>query len=252
NASAEPVTRKSPRERPATAKSGICSANDAITDGIAHVASVPTTTSGSVKPAGSNLEKSGPDPKRDDDDAQERIDDSAPICVNDSPAPRARTGWNVFVTALRPLMKNMTSTPTQTAIGRRASRLQDCRSFLAGAAAFERACETATPRAIKSAPTSGVAARTKNVGRSPIASPSPPPSTPAAMLPSPVAPENQPIAAAVETPPGGRATSSASCAVVATDQPRPLSPISSAKTTGSVTKGTSANAAAESAPPASR
>src|SRR5207247_11209405 len=132
------------------AKSGSCSANDPITDGIAHVASVPTTTRGKVSPAGSKREKSGPDPKRDDDDAQERIEDSAPICVSDSPAPRARTGWNVFVTALRPLMKNMTRTPTQTAIGRRASRLQDGRSLRACAAPSESASEAATPRAIKS------------------------------------------------------------------------------------------------------
>ena len=45
------------------------------------------------------------------------------------------------------------------------------------------------------------------------------------MFPSPVAPENQPIAAAVGIPPGGRATRSASWAVLAIDQPRPFSAI---------------------------
>jgi hypothetical protein len=71
-------------------------------------------------------------------------------------------------------------------------------------------------------------------------------------LPSPVAPANQPIAAAVVIPAGGRATSRASCAVDAIDQPRPFSPISAASATGRWKSGTSANAAADSAPPASR
>src|SRR5581483_5015586 len=81
---------------------------------------------------------------------------------------------------------------------------------------------------------------------------SPPPITPASALPSPVAPENQPIAAAVDAPPGGRATSTASCAVVATDQPTPFSTISSVNASEPCTNGTSANAAADSAPPATR
>src|SRR5207247_10257122 len=101
-----------------TRKSGTWSRNDEITLGIAHVASEPATTSGSVRLEGSKREKTGPEPNRDEDDAHDRMLESAPICVSDSPAASAITGWNVFVTALRLLMKNITSTPTQTASGR--------------------------------------------------------------------------------------------------------------------------------------
>src|SRR5438094_7367973 len=100
---------------------GICSTNESITLGIADVARQPAMTSGSVNAAGSKREKTGPEPNRDDDDAHERTLESAPICVSESPAASAMTGWNVFVTALRPLMKNITSTPTQTASGSPAS-----------------------------------------------------------------------------------------------------------------------------------
>src|SRR5205823_5949331 len=96
---------------------GICSTNESITLGIADVARQPATTSGSVNAAGSKREKTGPEPKREDDDAHERTLESAPICVSESPAANAMTGWNVFVTAFSPLMKNITSTPTQTASG---------------------------------------------------------------------------------------------------------------------------------------
>src|SRR5438552_11985786 len=80
----------------------------------------------------------------------------------------------------------------------------------------------------------------------------PPPITPAATLPSAVAPENHPIASAVVTPPGRRATSNASCAVVATDQPTPFSAESAPSATGEVVNGISANATAEHAPPSRR
>src|SRR5215468_5886400 len=89
-----------------------------MTLGSAHVASDPATTSGSVRLAGSNREKTGPEPNRDEDDAHERMLESAPICVSDSPAASAITGWKVFVTAFRLLMKNITSTPTQIASGK--------------------------------------------------------------------------------------------------------------------------------------
>src|SRR5579864_8846827 len=80
----------------------------------------------------------------------------------------------------------------------------------------------------------------------------PPPITPAATLPSAVAPENHPIASAVDTPGGRRATSSASCAVVATDQPTPFRADRTPSGTAEVVNGIAANAAAEQAPPAIR
>jgi penicillin-binding protein 1A len=55
----------------------------------------------------------------------------------------------------------------------------------------------------------------------------------------------------VVIPAGGRATRSASCAVEAIDQPRPFNPISAASASGPWKSGTSANAAADNAPPAS-
>src|SRR5260221_12197622 len=78
----------------------------------------PATTSGNVSDAALKREKIGPEPKRVDDDAHERILERAPICVSERPAASAITGWKVFVTEFNPLMKNITSTPTQTASGR--------------------------------------------------------------------------------------------------------------------------------------
>src|SRR5690349_8128091 len=140
-------------------KSGICRTNDEMTLGIADVASDPATTSGSVRFAGSMREKTGPEPKRDDDEAHERTLESAPICVSDSPAASAITGWNVFVTAFSPLMKNITSTPTQTASGSPViERTTGVRG--GGASTPSAAAGDGVVRAISSAPTSGVAAST--------------------------------------------------------------------------------------------
>src|SRR5215467_14136504 len=130
-----------------------------MTLGIAQVASDPATTSGSVRLAGSNREKTGPEPNRDEDDAHDRMLDSAPICVSDSPAASAITGWNVFVTAFRLLMKNITSTPTQTASG---SPVTEWRTGARGGGAASSSSVTLAPavRDISSAAASGVTAST--------------------------------------------------------------------------------------------
>src|SRR5262249_45459942 len=128
--------------------------------GIAHVASDPATTSGKVRLAGSKREKTGPEPNRDEDDAHDRMLESAPICVSDNPAASAITGWNVFVTALRLLMKNITSTPTQTASGRPVTARTIGRRGGGGAATPSSMTLAPAVRDIRSAATRGVSAST--------------------------------------------------------------------------------------------
>src|SRR5207244_5685959 len=105
-------------------------------------------------------EKIGPEPNRDEDEAHERMLERAPSCVSERPAASAITGWNVFVTALRPLMKNITRTPTQIASGRPVSECSTERRGAGSAAGSSAAIAAVAVRAIRSAPRSGVAAST--------------------------------------------------------------------------------------------
>src|SRR5207253_10008007 len=98
---------------------------------------------------------------REDAEATGRTLRGAPVCVSESPAANAITGWNVFVTAFRPLMKNITSTPTQTASGRPViERTIGVRGGDSTATASPTPGADLAVRAISSAPKSGVAART--------------------------------------------------------------------------------------------